>query len=227
MIRSGFERRAATRFSGFRSTYLEIRDHLPADARVLLHNHHISLGVDREVYLDGVGYQGLISYDRLRSPAETYDYMRKLGITHLLYEPDLHRASTKQQEIMFAALTHYGEQLGRFGSYRLLRMPDRRPLQEAPYRVAVTDLEGYADGVYPIEAMNTDEYLPLPLRHFARPQQPLPEDAEARKRALGEVNALLVGTDLAGKLPLHELSRLGFVRVARVENLFTLYLKQP
>jgi hypothetical protein len=225
LIRSGFDHTALVRFNGYRASFLAIRDRLPPNARVLLHNAHPNLGIDHQVYLDGVGYQGLITYDPLHTPAELYAYYRKLGITHLLYEPEGFRAPTKQQEALWNAFIRDAPVLGRFGQYKLLEMPKTSPPRQVSWRVASFGLPGYANGIYPITAMNTDEYLPGELQHYARPEHQLPDDPEAQAQLLSEVDVVYVGrhAQLAG--PVGDLLRQAFERNLRVEP-FTLYLRK-
>ena len=225
LIRSGFDRTALVRFDGYRASFLAIRDRLPPNARVLLHNAHPNLGIDRELYLDGVGYQGLISYDALHTPAELYAYFRKLGITHLLYDPDGFRAPTKQQEALWNAFIRDAHALGRFGGYKLLEMPKQAPPPQPSWRVAAFGLAGYANGVYPITAMNTDEYLPAELQRYARPERPLPDDPEALAKLLEDVDVVYIGRHEHPPGRAGDLLREKFERNLRVDP-FTLYLRK-
>ena len=225
LIRSGFEGNAATRFDGYRSSFRAIHDALPENARVLLHNAHPNLGIDREIYLGWVGYQGLISYDALHTPAELQRYFQKLGITHLLYDPDGFRAATKQQEILWNALIAQAPSLGRFGPYKLMRMPDKPLREDPPFRVGVLRLNGYADGLYPIERLSTDEYLPYELQSYQGPAEPLAADPAEQARQLEGVQAVLVGRHERPSGPVGDLLHRQFERTLAVEP-FTLYLRK-
>ena len=225
LIRSGYEGTAEKRFDSYRSSFRAIRDALPANARVLLHNAHPNLGIDREIYLGWVGYQGLISYDALRTPAEMQRYFQRLGITHLLYDPDGFRAATKQHEVLWNALIEHAPSLGRFGNYKLLRMPDKPLREDPPFRVGVLRLNGYADGVYPIEALNTDEYLPGELQSYRGPDQPLSADSSERAKLLEGVQAVLVGRSERPSGAFGDLLHRHFERTLAVDP-FTLYLRK-
>jgi hypothetical protein len=194
LIRSGYDGRAAGRFDGYRRVYRDIGKALPADARVLLHTSHLNLGIDREILLDWSGFQGLISYAHLRTPRELHDYFRSLGITHLLYTPGERVASSRQEEVLwYAFVTRHAEFVGKFGGYRLLAMPRVPPPAEPPYRVAVFGMPGYADGVYPIEALSTIEYLWPTKRRYRSPARAVGEDRAELSSTLAGVNAVLVG----------------------------------
>jgi hypothetical protein len=58
-------------------------------------------------------------------------------------------------------------------------------------------LPGYADGVYPVEAMNVYEPMPEPMRHYPAPSIPAPEGSQESTAALETVNAVLATTDRA------------------------------
>jgi hypothetical protein len=194
LICSGYEGRAAERFDGYRKQYRDMNDALPEKARVLLHMSHSNLGIDREVLIDWIGFQGLISYAALRTPRELYDYLRANGITHLLYEPGQRAANSRQDEVLWNAfVTRHAREVGKFGGYRLLAMPSTPPPVERPYQVASFGLPGYADGIYPIEAMSTVEYLWESERRYRSPARTVGEGQTDVKSALAEVDAVLVG----------------------------------
>jgi hypothetical protein len=224
LIRSGFENRAQSRFDGYRGSFREISAALPANARVLLHTSHLSLGIDREVYFDWLGYQGLIGYDALHTPAELFAYFRSLGITHLLYEPGNRPAATKQEEILWHALIGSARSMGNFSGHTLLAMPVTSPAPEPPYNVIAIGLHDYANGIYPIEAMNTDEYLPRALQKFAKPREAMPGAVELKPEILVHVNAVLLGPNARGELQT-TLVRQHFKQVATLSGRFSLYLR--
>lgn len=225
LIRSGYEGTAKTRFDGYRASFRALHDALPDNARVLLYNAHPNLGIDREIYLGWVGYQGLISYDALRTPAELQRYFLQLGITHLLYDPDGFRAATKQQEILWNALIEHAKNMGRFANYKLMRMPEKPLRNDPPFRVGVLRLNGYADGIYPIESLDTDEYLPPQLQSYHGPDAPLAPDGDERVKQLEGVQAVLVGRSERPSGPVGDLLQRQFERTLAIEP-FTLYLRK-
>jgi hypothetical protein len=195
LIRSGYEGRASTRFAGYRSEYLAIGRALPRDARLMIHTSHVNLGIDREVVLDWIGYQALISYDNVHTPRELFDYYHALGITHFLYETGRRLAGTKQEEVVWTAfITRYAESVASFSGYRLLRMPASAPAVETSYRVATLGLSGYADGIYPIAALNVDEYLPGEFKHYPAPGLPLSTHKTDLDALDADIDAVFVGT---------------------------------
>jgi hypothetical protein len=227
LIRSGFEGKAPERLAGYRSAFVAIGKALPSNARVLLHSAHVSLGIDREVLLDFLGFQALISYTHLHTARELFDYDRSLGITHFLYEPGARPAGSKQEEVLWNALiTQYAVPVGNFGGYRMLRMPSTPPPIEAPYRVAALGIDGYTDGVYPIAAMTTDEYLRAELKKWPRPALAMPEEPEARAALLSDLEAVFVGPRASPDAATTELLHQRFTNALVLPNQFTLYLKK-
>jgi hypothetical protein len=228
LIRSGFEGRAGLRFSAYRRTFVAIGEALPASARLLIHTSHVSLGIDREILLDWIGFQSLISYDGLHTPGELFAYYRSLGITHLLYEPGMRPAGTKQEEVLWNVLVNrYAKSMGHFGGYELLRMPEQPPPNSSRYRVATVGLSGYADGLYPIDALSTNEYLPLALRKYPRPTVPMPVASQARDAVLSLADAVLVGPRYdALSTQTEALLRQRFAVVVPLPGMLRLYLER-
>ncbi len=225
LIRTGFEGNAHGRLEGYRRTFLSLEAAIPEQARVLLHTSHVSLGIDREVIQDWAGFQGLISYDGLRSVRELYDYFSAHGITHILFEPGARGAPSKQEEILFHGLvTGYAEPMGTFGHFRLLRMPEIPPPDEAPYRVAMLGMAPYEDGLYPVEALSTKEGLPGSLQHYAAPSEPMPAGPDVWTQLLSQADAAIVNAnahpDAASKRLLNRRFKVG----ERYHGYFTVYV---
>ena len=227
LIRSGFDGAAERRFDGYRAPYVALKKALPKNARVILHTQHISLGIDRDILLDWAPMQALISYAHMRTPRELFDRFRSLGVTHLLYEAHMNwAASSKQEEVVWnGLLVGYAEPMGQFGPYRLARMPRQAPPAEAAYRVASFGLFGYADGIYPIDTMDTMEYLDPASLHFRKPEIAMPTDAAERATLIAGTDAVFV--EPSSKLDTTTLSVLNrqFKAVLRYKR-YTLWLRK-
>ena len=224
LIRSGFENTTQQLFDGYRKSFRDIHNILPKGSRVLLHNAHPNLGIDHDLYLDGLGYQALITYDRFRSPAEVFQFFRQLGLTHLIFDPHGFRAPTKQQEVLWNALIRGMKSLGQFGNYKVLELPKKGPKPAPPWRVATIGFQRYADGIYPIERLNTDEQLPHALQRYAAPSERLAADSKERRKQLENVQAILVSRH--GRVDgLGDLLQKQFERNLAVDP-FTLYLRK-
>ena len=190
LIRSTFDGRAKSRFDGYRSTFVAIGKALPRDAKVLLHGSHVSFGIDRDVLQDVAGFQGLVTYHKVKSPRELFDYFRSLGITHFIRTQDLEPSSRQEQVLYDLLLSRYGVLVGNFGGIPVSAMPTLPPPVERPYRVLCLGLAGYADGLYPIEALNVNERLAQTFRHYPAPERPV--QGGNAPELLGQADAALV-----------------------------------
>jgi hypothetical protein len=194
LIKSGYEGNAKTRFRGYMAAEVAISKRLPPNAVVLFHNTRLSLGVTHKVLQDLAGFQGLISYRDLKTPRDVYDLYRSHGITHIVHQRGVWVAFSKQEEILFLAfIDRYGANLFREGGYDVIEMPTAPPPVEAPYHVLSLGLGGYADGVYPIEAMGVLEPIYDPDRRFPPPALAASPAAAAAPEIIDHVNAVLLG----------------------------------
>ena len=173
LLRTGMEGRGREKLQEYRSEYLALGASLPKKAIVMLHYMHGSLGIERPVILDWVGYQGLIDYRKFRTPGELYARLKKLGVTHIVTGPNPHAGDYRQEEVIFDAFVdRYGRSPQRFGSLSVFPMPAAAPAPEAPFQVLAIGLPGYKDGLYPVESLSTCETLPRPISNGRSPPGP-------------------------------------------------------
>ena len=215
LIQSGANGEARQRYTSFRKEYVDLGRALPEDAVLMLHTHHVMLGIDRPVLLDWAGFQGLIDYRPLRSAREVDQRLRSLGVTHVVCVPGGTPAPTKQADVLFAALVaERADETRSFGALRLLPLGDAGPPPGAPLRVVVFGLPGYMSGLYPVEGLSTLETLPPERMRFARPTVPAP-GWPAATRLAERAEALVLGrAALATGVALPE----GFREAARYET---------
>jgi hypothetical protein len=156
LIHAGIEGRGSSVLDDYRAGYVALGRAVPLNAKLVIHTFGLSLGIDRDIVMDSIGFQGLISYRQIHTPRELYDRFRALGITHLVHEPNgIYASPTKQEDVLFHSLvSRYGVPMGRFDGLFLTAMPSSPPPVEAPYRVLVVDVPGYADGLYRIEELS-------------------------------------------------------------------------
>ena len=172
LLRSGMEGRAEGLLRSHRADYVALGASLPKQAKVLLHDSHLTLGIDRPVYLDWVGYQAAIDYSTFRTAADFDHRLRELGITHVVYLPGVQAPSSKQAEIIFDVFRdRYGRSPTPFGGLALFPMPAAPPPQEPPYQVLSIGVPEVGDGLYRIDALDTVEGLPPQMKHAPRPSQ--------------------------------------------------------
>lgn len=198
MIRSGFEGRAKHRFDQYLASQLALSQSLPPHAVVLFHNTRLALGMNRKVLQDLPGYQGLISYRGVRTARELCELYRSFGITHMAHERGVWPTLTKQEEVVIGVfLARYAKNISHHGEYEVIELPAELPPVEAPYRVLTLGINGYADGVYPVEALNVYDPLPGPMLHYPPPAIPAPEGSPESIAALDTVDVVLAATQRA------------------------------
>jgi hypothetical protein len=225
LIKSGLDGNASQRFDGYRRGYRDVGNVLPADGLVVLHNSHLSLGINRRILLDWIGFQGLIDYRSMKSPRDAYDRFAALGITHFLVIPNARSSETMQGEVIFDLFTGlYAQHKTDAGGFAVYTMPSSPPPAQEPTRVLAMGLPGYADGVYRIESLGTIETMPPAFMKYAPPEIPATKaDAE---RVLPRVDAALVAPSkpLDGKAL--DILRNEF-RVVATYGAFTVYARVP
>jgi hypothetical protein len=88
MVDEGHKGQYAARFEPYKewhfATWAEFGRKLPADARVLVHEDRLWIGLDHPVVVDEAQWQAGIRYGPLTSPAQVYDLLRRFGVTHLI-----------------------------------------------------------------------------------------------------------------------------------------------
>jgi hypothetical protein len=192
LIRSGFEGRAASRFAGVSSDYLALDRALPKDAVVLLHHSHPSLGINRPIFLDWVGFQGSIDYRQFANERSFYDRLRKLGITHVVYLPGEQAAPSRQEDVILHSLgLNYGGNKTRLGTFEFYKLPDVPPPERGSLQVLAIGLPGYADGLYDVTQLGVCQNLPPQYQNYPPPRlAALPSGFDA---LLETVDAVLIG----------------------------------
>jgi len=167
LMRSTFNGSAATRYDGYASSYIELGKSLPKQAVVLLHNQHISLGINRPVVLDWLGFQGQIDYRRMGTAYDVWHRFQTLGITHVVYPNWQHIIPTKQGNILFSVFSRiYADSAKSFGPLQLVEFPTKPPPVADPYVVGSFGVDGLEDGLYDIKALSQIETYPP---HMIRP----------------------------------------------------------
>jgi hypothetical protein len=153
-------RGAADTRQNFRAPHKAIGEALPPDARVLLHEQQLRLGIARPIVQDFPGFQTRFSYEQMGSAREVYDLYRELGVTHLIWE----RKRASRVDSVAGALRFWqfatNHALGprRFGNLMVAEMPAEPPPPPGPdhvERVAYLSCDRvYAPGLYPLALMN-------------------------------------------------------------------------
>src|SRR5262249_51123879 len=113
--------------------FVELGAALPRDARILLHDNHVHLGVNASTVSDWGGWQFGISYGRQKTPRDVYDLLKSMGVTHIQWDAALSKGwDSLAGDIMFF---HFAlqEAIERktVGGMMLAKMPKAPP--DAPF----------------------------------------------------------------------------------------------
>jgi hypothetical protein len=225
LLRTAVGGRSAEGLGRYRREFIALRDWLPQDAVLMLHDAHNMLGIERPVLLDWIGFQGLFDYRLYQTPRDLYDRLRALGVTHVAWLPVSPVARSKQEELIFDAFVDAsGQQARRFGAMSVFALPAAPPPPVAPYRVLVVALGGYGNGLYPVDALSTCEELPPNLQRYAAPSKVAVPPANVWS-LLDEANTVFIGSlapvdgAVADKLNLE-------FRLIRAYNAFRLFVRR-
>ncbi len=192
LIHSSIDGQASNRFTGMSADYLGLERALPKDAIVLLHHWHPTLGINRRVYLDWVGFQGAIDYRTFATPRALYDRLRTLGVTHVVHLPGNQAAPSRQEDAIFSGFVigHPGPK-SRIGMFELFPLSATPPPERSPLQVLALGVGGYADGLFDVTSLGTVQNLPAALLRFAPPKVRL--DTAGAGPLLDASDVVLVG----------------------------------
>lgn len=208
-------------FDRYRQDFLAARDALPGDAKVVIHTSGVTLGIDRDIYMDAIGFQGLIDYRPMRTPRDVYLRFRELGVTHTIHQPRGYASHTLQEDVLFHALVQrYAKDYRIVGPFYIATLPSRHPPAEKPLQVVSAGMHLYPDGLYAVDQLGVWERLPKRYRNRPLPRTHLTEDN--RTELLEAAQAVVCG----GSCDLqHELERAGMKRVPDHPGDFALFLR--
>jgi hypothetical protein len=185
LMSSGHRKDYRDRFRRLGDFY-EVGRKLPPKAKVLVHESHVHLGLDAPSVSDWSGWQGGISYGRLKSPRGVYQALRDLGVTHLVwYRGDRDWDSYAGDMLFFDFAERWTVNHQNAGGLVLAEMPAAPPaLARWNDRVAYLACPGrYTPGLYRMDQLA----LPLvgpPTAPFPPPLEPpspaRPEDLVER-----------------------------------------------
>jgi hypothetical protein len=158
-------------------TWETVGQMLKGKARLLLHEEHLHLGVGVPTVSDWIGWQGGISYGRAPAPSSVYDLMRRLGVTHLLWQNGVSRGyDSIAGDIAFFTLAHLASEPRYVGGHVVARLPPHRP-SSAPFTDRALLLgcgQNYASGLFRVSDLTvTVLATPRPPTDYPPPRIPL------------------------------------------------------
>ena len=174
LLAAGHKRKYDERLEVF-SGWVALRNALPEDAHVLLHDNHVHLGLSRRTTSDWGTWQYGMSYGRLESPHAVWSLLRELGVTHILWQDRVSKAldSVAGDLVFFDFAFRHTVDRRKVGRHWVARMPDEPP-PDAPYgKVAFFGCDDlYAPGLYPLSEMTVPVFGPDRL-DFPKPIAPV------------------------------------------------------
>ncbi len=108
----------------------EVREALPKNSVVLLHDEYVQLGIGRPVVSDNPRWEGGLDLGKVGGPAQAFEQLRAYGVTHVLARPDLCRngeVSLASEVVLHQLLQHWGLAHRRVGWLDLWALPERAP----------------------------------------------------------------------------------------------------
>jgi hypothetical protein len=139
MIGAGHAGRYDARFEPFSewrfADWTALGQALPPDARVLVHEDRLWIGLDRPVVVDEAQWQAGIRYGGLATPADVYDLLRSYGVTHVVTgesHSDGGDHGIAGNLLFWEFLSSYSKRLVARDSLTLWKMPATRPPAKLP-----------------------------------------------------------------------------------------------
>ncbi len=208
LLAKAYEQKYDLRYR-YQPDQLALRDALPKNAVLLVHERRDNLGIGREVITDYYGEQGAIDYARLRSPDRVYRRLRELGVTHLAWTS--HRSQGYEPlagDIAFYEFAHrYARTPQRIGQFLLAAMPKKAPKPPVGDHVVVISCgPDYPGGIYHLADLVVPRFGPAKVL-FPAPRA----DASDEQKWLHDARAVALDTG-CGKGPSPAMAA-GFERV--------------
>lgn len=153
----------------------------PQDAIILVHEEHNILGLQRRTVQDFATWQYTLDYGALGNPRAVWQALRKLGVTHVLWQEGKSRSyDTIASDIVFHYLVErYTTPVAKHGGWRLAALAPSPPMEDArnfESGVAVMSCKGgIPKGIYQLQDLRVPSFGPRQGRPLARGAK-LPSD---------------------------------------------------
>ncbi|MEN9577093.1 MAG: hypothetical protein RJA70_102 [Pseudomonadota bacterium] len=164
-------RQASPERDGYFQPWLDVGRALPPNAKLLVHDEHIHLGIGAQSVSDWIPWQGGVNYGRLGDPGAVWEALSGLGVTHLAYRSAVSKSldSLGSDLVFHSFADRYAEPEKELGVLTLARMPRSRPqgkLGDVAYWGCGAS---YKNGVYAptaltVQAYTSERAYPPPLR---------------------------------------------------------------
>lgn len=180
LVEKGWEGKYDERFAPYAkwefSSWAALGKSLPDDAKVLVHEDRLWLGLNAPVVVDEPAWQAGISYGQLGTPAAIHGKLRDLGVTHVVTgrnHPGGGDPSLAGEAAFLAYLSHFAREEGKEGKLTLWSLPEAAPPAAPAGKIAIlTCKKAPKTGIYEVEDLPFASREPLgqpePLGAFRR-----------------------------------------------------------
>ncbi|HVW27620.1 MAG TPA: hypothetical protein VHC69_19780 [Polyangiaceae bacterium] len=161
LVEKGHKGEYAQRFEPYKewhfATWTDFGRRLPANARVLVHEDRLWIGLDRPVVVDEAQWQAGIRYGPLTSPAEVYDLLRRFGVTHIVTgenHSDGGDHGISGNLVFSEFVAAYAKRIVKADGLTLWQMPESRPTAATlGPALVLTCNQSQPVGLYPFAAV--------------------------------------------------------------------------
>lgn len=214
LLAAGYQKKYEERFKLF--DYEKLDAVLPRDARVLLHEQHPHLGLQRPAVHDWVSWQAGINYAGLGTPARIDARYREFKVTHLVWsEKKASGYESVAGDLLFRAYAHrYAKSLRHVAGFSVAAMPDAPLKADAAFNDEVLYFGCAHAGVTNLDGLSAPSFGPDKHR-FAKPHTKFVDaDADAFADRVGFMvvekrckSRHAKAASLATKFPIHVASK--------------------
>jgi len=224
-IATGFAKKYDERLLAF-GTMEKISNDLPEAAKVLVHEEHQTLGLQRRRVNDWPGIQGGLVYGRIADPAALHAQLVSWGVTHVVWKDTKSAAidSVGGDLLFFDWVTRHTEDRKAHGGFRVARLTPKVP--EGPFEDLVAYLTcgtSYEQGLYRRGALHLPDKVAD--RAYPAPDTKLLADASNAEELIGRARYVVWNSKCRPEVKSSWLS--GFDRVARRGSATDLYVRKP
>ena len=195
LLGAGHRQNYAKRFQVY-TGYQHIAARLRPRSKVLVHDHHVHLGIEAASVTDSPWEQGAISYGRLASRRALYDLYASLGVTHILIADG---KSTGNDSIagdlrFFQFAYEVGVERYKTDGFTLVKMPPKPPPATPDQDVAaLTCGRSPRSGLYKLEDLRVPVWVSKAAQYPA-PRTPGPPNGSPANELLAHAGFVLVET---------------------------------
>jgi hypothetical protein len=227
LIKAGYDGRRDDARMSFRQNFRDVGAALPPNAKVIEHRYRPNLGIDRDIYLDWAGSQGLFYYEDLPGPQATWKRYKDLGMTHIIHLPGHGPGMTKHEEILFQEfLYRYCPSKKRIGMFEVIEIPASSPPPDHEEIAVSIGANGYRDGLYHVMNMNAYEAMPGQFVKYPNADEALPADGPGQRAMIERADAVILGASPKMDPEARAAIDRNFTQIVSYSRNFVLYLRR-